>query len=67
MQNLLNFIITKYLKQKVNDDLNVCVEQRSPCAEVEIRENVLTGHKLTDLLKAESPSGVTMIHENVEF
>ena len=31
LQNLLNFIITKYLKQEVNDDLSVCVDERSPC------------------------------------
>ena len=32
LQNLLNFIITKYLKQQVKDDLKVCVDERSPCA-----------------------------------
>ena len=31
LQNLLNFIITKYLKQEVDDDLSVCVNERSPC------------------------------------
>ena len=31
LQNLLNFIITKYLKQEVDDDLSVCVDERSPC------------------------------------
>ena len=31
LQNLLNFIITKYLKQEVNDDLSVCVDESSPC------------------------------------
>ena len=30
LQNLLNFIITKYLKQEVDDDLSVCVDERSP-------------------------------------
>ena len=30
LQNLLNFIITKYLKQDI-DDLSVCVDGRSPC------------------------------------
>ena len=29
-QNLLNFVITKYLKQEVDDDLSVCVDERSP-------------------------------------
>ena len=30
-QNFLNFIITKYLKQEVNDDLSLCMVERSPC------------------------------------
>ena len=28
---LQNFIITKYLKQEVDGDLSVCVDERSPC------------------------------------
>ena len=28
---LQNFIITKYLKQEVDDDLTVCVDECSPC------------------------------------
>ena len=28
---LQNFIITKYLKQDVDDDLSVCVDKRSTC------------------------------------
>ena len=28
---LQNFIITKYLKQEVNDDLSVCLDKRSLC------------------------------------
>ena len=31
LQSLLNSIIKKYLKQEVNDDLSVCVDERSPC------------------------------------
>ena len=31
LQNLLNFIITKYLKQEVNDDLNGCMDKCNPC------------------------------------
>ena len=31
LQNLLNFIITKYFKQEVDDDLSVSVDERSPC------------------------------------
>ena len=29
--NLLNFVITKYLKQEVDDELSVFVDERSPC------------------------------------
>ena len=28
---LQHFIITKYLKQEVDDDLSVCVDEHSPC------------------------------------
>ena len=28
---LQNFIIKKYLKQEVDDDLSVCMDERSPC------------------------------------
>ena len=31
LQNLLNFMIIKYLKQEVEDDLSVCVDERSSC------------------------------------
>ena len=31
LQNLLNFIITKYLKQDIDDDLSVCEDERSLC------------------------------------
>ena len=31
LQSLLNFIITKYLKQEVDDDLSICMDERSPC------------------------------------
>ena len=31
LQNLLNFIITKYLKQEVDDDLSICMDDYSPC------------------------------------
>ena len=30
LQDLLNFIITNYLKQEVDDNLSVCVDERSP-------------------------------------
>ena len=30
-QNLLDFIIPKYLKQEVDDNLSICVDERSPC------------------------------------
>ena len=29
LQNLLNFIITKYVKQKVDDDLSICMDEHS--------------------------------------
>ena len=31
LQNLLNFIITKYLKKEFVDDLSVDMDERSPC------------------------------------
>ena len=31
LQNLLNFIITKYLKQDIDGDLSICVDEPSPC------------------------------------
>ena len=31
LQKFLNFIITKYLKQEVDDNLSLCVVERSPC------------------------------------
>ena len=31
LQNFLDFIVTKYLMQEVDDDLIVCVDERSPC------------------------------------
>ena len=30
LQILLNFILTKYLKQDINDNLSICVDERSP-------------------------------------
>ena len=30
-QNLLNFIITKYLKQEINDELSICMDQHTSC------------------------------------
>ena len=30
LQNLLNFVIAKYLKQQVDDDLSFCVDESSP-------------------------------------
>ena len=31
LQNLLNFIITKYLKQEADEDLSICMDEYSPC------------------------------------
>ena len=28
----INFIITKYLKQDIDDDLSICVDERSLCS-----------------------------------
>ena len=30
LQNFLNFVITKYLKQEISGELNVCVDECSP-------------------------------------
>ena len=30
LQNLLNFIVTKYLKQEVDDDLSFCLDECNP-------------------------------------
>ena len=32
LQKMLNFIITKYLKQEVDDNLSICVDKHNPCA-----------------------------------
>ena len=31
LQNLLIFIITKYLKQEVDDNLSICIDEHNPC------------------------------------
>ena len=31
LQNFLNFIFTKYLKQEVDDNLSLCVVEHRPC------------------------------------
>ena len=31
LRNLLIFTITKYLRQEAEDDLSICVDERSPC------------------------------------
>ena len=30
LENLLNFTITKYLKQEVDDDLSICINEYGP-------------------------------------
>ena len=32
LQKLLNFIITKYLKQEVDNELSICMDEHSPCS-----------------------------------
>ena len=36
LQNFLNFIITKYLKQEIDDGQSVCLDEYSPCGVVKI-------------------------------
>ena len=43
LQNLLNFIITKYLKQEVDYDLSICVDEGSPC-DLSITGNIKNYH-----------------------
>ena len=31
LQNLMNFIIKNYLKEEVDDDLSICIDELSPC------------------------------------
>ena len=31
MQTLLDFVITKYFKQEVDDNLSICVDECIPC------------------------------------
>ena len=31
LQNLLNFIVTKYLKQEVDSNISICVDKHNPC------------------------------------
>ena len=31
LQNFLNFVMRKYFKQEVDDDLSLCAVERSPC------------------------------------
>ena len=49
LQNLLNFIITKYLKQEVDDDLSVCMDERSPCG-LSITRDIKSDQKVVTLL-----------------
>ena len=39
LKNLLNFIIIKYLNQEVNENLSVCVDERSSC-DISITEDI---------------------------
>ena len=44
--NLLNFVITKYLKQEVDNDLSVSVDERSPCG------LSITGQRLNNVIRS---------------
>ena len=46
---LQNFIITKYLKQEVNDKLSVCMDKRSPCG-LSITRDINSDQKVVTLL-----------------
>ena len=50
---LQNFIITKYLKQVVDDDLSVCVDERSPCG--------LSNWRYKDLLMSRDQKVMTLL------
>ena len=49
---MLNFIITKYLKQEVDDDINVCVDERSLLA-------TITGDKYLSMSRDKKGNDVT--------
>ena len=41
LAKLLNFIITKYLKQEVNDDVTICMDECSPCGLSTTRDTMI--------------------------
>ena len=46
---LQNFIITKYLKKEVNDNLSVCMDERSSCG-LSITRDIKSDQKVVTLL-----------------
>ena len=63
---LQSFIITKYLKQDVHDDLSVCVDERSPCGLFNWRYKDLSAsrdQKVMALLPPVEKSPIDLYHK----
>ena len=63
LQNLPSFVTTKYLKQEVNDDISICMDEHSPCdlsITGDIRFINVTSSKFNDVTKpnGEVPYGL---------
>ena len=66
---LQNFIITKYLKQEVDDDLSIFVDERSPCGLFNCRYKDLSvsrDQKVTTLLPPIEKCPIVFYHR-VDF
>ena len=59
LQNLLNFFITKYLRQEVNNDLSVYVDEFSSCVDLSVSHD----QKVMTLLP---PNLITRDKENFQ-
>ena len=63
---LQSFIITKYLKQEVHDDLSVCVDERSPSGLYNWRYKDLSisrDQKVMTLLSTMEKSPIDLYHK----
>ena len=58
---IYNFIITKYLKQEVDDDISVCVDERSPC------DLSITGDKYLSISCDKKGNDVTTLDGEVRY